>query len=87
MNNFDKFWKEYPRKQAKSAARTAWKKILPHEVNDIMASLTTQKALKQWKEREYIPHAGTWLNQRRWEDEFIKEDFSVVNDFDVEIAW
>ena len=24
---------------------------------------------RKYKEIQYIPHASTWLNQRRWEDE------------------
>lgn len=67
---FDAFWSLYPRKVAKLAALRAWnKRVAPLEVHDVMAGLN--QYLWHWtgKDLEYIPHASTWLNGRRWEDD------------------
>ncbi len=72
---FDAFWQLYPRKVAKASALKAWKKAATSEAikDEIMARLTTQ--LPGWEKVRagsgigYIPHAATWLNGRRWEDE------------------
>ena len=66
-SGFDKFWKEYPRKVGKEAARKAYGKVtVPLET--LLEALQKQKASEQWK-RGYIPNPATWLNQGRWEDE------------------
>lgn len=67
---FEAFWAEYPRKVAKEAARKAFGKVdVPLEV--LLAALAWQKRSPDWiKEAgQFVPHASTWLNQRRWEDE------------------
>jgi len=71
--NFEKFWTAYPRKVAKAAALKAWKKEAGYltDVQDrIFAALEWQKKQPQWikDDGQFIPHAATWLNQRRWED-------------------
>lgn len=42
-------------------------------VTEIMAGLQRHKETEQWNNHngKYIPHASTWLNGRRWEDELI----------------
>lgn len=73
---FEQFWEEYPRKVAKREALAVWIKldVGPELFIDIMEGLKAYKE-KEWKGREIdkIPHARTWLNQRRWEDEL--DDF------------
>lgn len=73
---FENFWKSYPRKQAKVYARKVWQRLKVDEelFNSIMEALKVHKKLEQWKRDggQFIPHASTWLNQRRWEDEFIQ---------------
>lgn len=68
---FDVFWDEYPRKTAKAVAKKSWMKLKPDPdlLRRMIATLTWQKQSKQWAEDGIIPHASTWLNQRRWEDE------------------
>jgi hypothetical protein len=70
---FDWFWKKYPRKVAKAAAEKAWNKLkVTNELETvILQALEKQKLQPKWQEAggEFIPHAATWLNQRRWEDE------------------
>lgn len=71
VKNFDEFWREYPRKVGKGAARVAWSraiKIAAPEV--IMAALRAQIAAGVFRvEPTYQPHPRTWLSQERWEDE------------------
>ncbi len=68
---FFDFWQLYPRKVAKASALKAWKKAATSEAikDEIMAGLNAQ--LKEFMRRgsEFIPHASTYLNGRRWEDE------------------
>lgn len=68
--DFDRFWAAYPRKTAKAKAREVWKRLRPDEakLGVILAALERQKQCDQWQ-RGIIPHASTWLNQERWEDE------------------
>jgi hypothetical protein len=68
---FDTFWKAYPRKVNKQAAEKAFNKLNPSEnlFKAIMAGLENHKKSKQWTDPQYIPHASTWLNGKRWEDE------------------
>ena len=68
-DQFDEFWKIYPKKVSKESAKKAWLKIKPND--DLVAKIT--KAVKDQKlserEQQFIPHAATWLSAKRWEDE------------------
>jgi hypothetical protein len=71
---FDAFWTAYPRKVAKQAALKAWRKLNPDaelQAVIIRAVDAQKKTNKDWLKEsgQYIPHAVTWLNGRRWEDE------------------
>jgi uncharacterized protein YdaU (DUF1376 family) len=68
-DQFEMFWKSYPKKTAKESAKKAWIKIKPND--ELIAKIA--KAVKDQKlsdrEQQFIPHAATWLNNKRWEDE------------------
>lgn len=50
-------------------AEAAWKKLGPDPpLQEILTALAWQKRTEQWQ-RGAIPHASTYLNQRRWTDE------------------
>lgn len=70
---FAPFWEMYPRKIGKKAAWKAWTRIkwTPELPARIMASLAAATKSEQWQKDSgrYIPHASTWLNGERWEDE------------------
>ena len=76
---FDRFWAEYPRKQAKKDAFNAFGALLngtPAKKVDalmstVMGSLAKFKRSYDWvkEDGKYIPYPATWLRQRRWEDE------------------
>lgn len=73
---FDEFWAAYPRKVGKVTARAAFAKACKGErdlegfTDDMAAGL--KRWLRYWRREKvdltYIPHASSWLNQRRWEE-------------------
>ena len=65
------FWKEYPRGEGKAKALERILRLKPDEElqKKIMGTLLKYKATEQWQDPKYIPHATTWLNAKRWEDE------------------
>ena len=65
--DFELFWKEYPRHTSKDKAMKAWK-VAGVDLQTALKAVAVQKQGKQWKDN-IIPHASTWLNQKRWEDE------------------
>ncbi|MBM6927251.1 helix-turn-helix domain-containing protein [Pseudoflavonifractor phocaeensis] len=69
---FQVFWEEYPKKVDKQRACTAFKRlrVTPEMLGVMLQALSVQKGSRQWREAngQYIPHASTWLNGRRWED-------------------
>lgn len=70
---FESFWKCYPRKTAKDNARKAFAKVNPSPelMAEIMDSLSRHCASQGWLKDggQFIPHAATWLNGKRWTDE------------------
>jgi hypothetical protein len=67
---FDVFWKLYPKKVGRDAARTKWTAALKRaSLDEVMAGL--HKYLPIWRttEPKFIPNPATWLNQGRWQDE------------------
>lgn len=76
---FEEFWKCYPRRVARFAAEKEWK--LMKEKERLTAIETIPLHAEQWKdtEKQYIPHASTWLHQKRWEDEIeVKKTFEQI---------
>lgn len=69
--DFDRFWAAYPRKVAKRAALLVWFKMSEQERET--AILVIDNHVAYWRAADtaiqFIPHARTWLNQGRWEDE------------------
>lgn len=67
---FETWWACYPRKEAKSPALAKWlsKKIPAANVPAMIAKLAEQARSQKWQEG-FIPHATTYLNQERWNDE------------------
>lgn len=70
---FVEFWRAYPRHTAKDTAERAWRKLTPDDalLATMLSALGRHGQSAQWlrDDSQYIPHAATWLNQRRWEDE------------------
>jgi hypothetical protein len=72
---FSDFWKAYPRKVGKGAARKAWIKAKGRPPLDkLLAAVESQKAaghlpIAPVGGKWFCPHPATWLNQGRWDDE------------------
>jgi len=69
---FEVFWKAYPRKIAKPVALKAWVKAMEKTgAASVMKGLAPWLTSRQWTKDggEFIPHAATWLNQERWNDQ------------------
>jgi hypothetical protein len=66
---FNKFWSLYPRKIAKVSAGRSWKRLSIKDINEIFDVYYDHLIRWKYKDIQYIPHASTWINQRRWEDE------------------
>lgn len=81
---FNNFWKIYPKKLKKDAAREWFKKrtLSNDEYTTIISKLKLFVKTKQWKKNdgEFIPHAITWLNQKRWEDEIPKDEIEETKE-------
>jgi len=73
---FNAFWVSYPKKIAKEAARRIYERISPSEELNavIISAVQAWSKSPQWTKDggQFIPHAATWLNQKRWQDEIPK---------------
>lgn len=66
---FDAFWRAYPRKESKGAARRAWDKAVRRaRAEDVIAG-AQRYAADPNREPQYTAHAATWLNADRWTDD------------------
>lgn len=70
---FDRFWRAYPRKVGKDAARKAFEKRKPDDgLLQAMVSAIERQGLEakcKRGESQFVPHPATWLNEGRWQDE------------------
>jgi len=86
---FKRFWDAVPKKVAKKASITAFKRALKDTDADTLingmaayAKMVRDKGVK----KDYILHPTTWLNQGRWEDEAVQEG-DEVHYFGVANRW
>lgn len=74
MEGFSLFWMTYPKKQGRATAEKAWKKLnLDDEtVRKIVEHVQARSNSEEWRKElgQFIPLPSTFLNQRRWSDEF-----------------
>lgn len=70
--DFEAFFAAYPKKVGKGAAFIAWKKNGHPVVAQVVATVELAKRTAKWIEDDgrYIPNPATWLNQKRWDDEY-----------------
>ena len=73
-DNFETFWKLYPRKVGKYKAAMSFEKALQFIFFDELIK-ATKIFIKEHErtEEQFIPHAATWLNQKRYLDYKDKE--------------
>lgn len=67
---FEDWWQHYPKKAGKGQARVAYRAAVKKVTHDELveaADCFSQQC--QYKEKQFIPYASTWLNGERWLDE------------------
>lgn len=86
--DFNFFWTIYPKKKGKKEALKAYLKARKKASRDELLEALREVKSKEWKSKElqYVPHASTWLNQERWNDEVQTEQKKAdpLDDLDLE---
>ena len=73
--DFDSFWKEYPRKTAKTDARKAFDILMKSKdaptIERLVQSVTDHKRSKDWTKDggQFIPHPATFIRKGMYDDE------------------
>lgn len=78
-DDFERFWRVYPRKQSKADAFKAWKQMKHNPpLRDLIDILNKHKMSTDWVKDNgtYIPYAATWIRGQRWEDELSQASLS-----------
>ena len=72
---FAEFWAQWPKRVAKEGAKRAWRQLSRMEQQKAITTLSAH--VKKWSEDDprFIPHAATWLNGKRFNDEL---DGSII---------
>lgn len=74
LARFDEFWRAYPKRVGKAAARRAWsRKKLDGMADTIIEHLQARvRSDAQWlaEDGKFIPNPATWLNRDGWDDEY-----------------
>lgn len=66
---FDDFWSVWPRKDAKKNASAAWLKAIKRAAAQVILDAAIAYASHPHRpEKQFVPHAATWLNGDRWMD-------------------
>lgn len=66
---FDDFWTLYPKRVAKRDAEKAWNRLSEDERMQAVVAVSKWRRIWMARDLQYAPHASTWLNGARWEDE------------------
>ena len=77
---FDRFWRAYPRQDARKKAAEAWERLqLDPLVETILADVGARCAAPdQWQDRKFIPLPATYLDGARWQDQWRLDSHSGV---------
>lgn len=68
---FEEFWLLWPRRVAKLAAWKSWCAWNCDAIPELLPALKLQLPAFCQRDLDHVPHATTWINQRRWEDEVV----------------
>jgi hypothetical protein len=78
--NFELLWDLYGKKVAKEAAIKSFSKINPSLYEKIKSKIPFFKA--EYPDPKFRPNFATFLNGKRWEDEFSKETIKAAQPFE-----
>jgi hypothetical protein len=69
---FANFWGAYPRREDRHRAVRAWRKLNPDDSTQakILAGVEHWQQAGRFVDLKFVPLPATWLNNRRWEDQF-----------------
>jgi hypothetical protein len=83
---FDEWYEIYPRHVGKGAAEKAYAKALKDVDPETLIERARRFAAKPPDDPKFIPHPATWLNQKRWEDENLRDPPTVNGHGESEFA-
>ena len=66
---FDSFWAYYPRKVGKPTACSAWNGLNASQKHQVIKVIPDWVDAWRGKDKKFIPHPSTWLNQHRFNDD------------------
>ena len=71
-DDFENFWRTYPRRIEKKSAFKAWKTALKGgaTADEIIAGAARYAQYRAGEPERFTKHPSTWLNQGCWEDEY-----------------
>ena len=78
QQQFEVFWRNYPRKVGKLAAAREWARKRP-DLDTVLAALAQQR--ETWTDPRFTPHPRTWISQGRWLDELSTRKLFTVDDW------
>lgn len=70
-NMFETFWETYNKKINRKKCESKFKKLPKKDIEKILN--TVKQFVDSIKDKQFLPHPYTYLNQERWNDEGIKE--------------
>jgi predicted transcriptional regulator len=68
-DGFDDFWKVYPRKEAKAAARKNWAKAIQKAPASVIIAAAERYAHRPVDDVKFLKFPQGWLTDERWKDE------------------
>ena len=79
LEQFEEFWKMYPRQVGKEAAFKEWLKQKP-DIESVKKALSWQRNSKDWRNENgrFIPHPSKYLSEHRWDDERQREPWELA---------
>lgn len=71
-DDFEEFWRTYPRHEDKKKAFTVWQKALKNgaTADEIIAGAARYAKYRAGEPEQYTKHPSTWLNGDCWENEY-----------------
>ena len=73
-STFEAFWKAYPRKTEKANAAKSFARL--SSADKLAATKGAEyhaQCNPQWRNPKLVPHATTFLNRKRWQDEIVED--------------
>ena len=72
-HEFEQLWKTYPNRTNKEGSFKAWRRhISPEDREELLEHIVERARFDAKWSQGYIPMLQTFINQHRWEDEWIR---------------